>query len=83
MAHDLLAKLFGQIDVIHQLTTEMMDLSKIESGQMPIKTVDTAFHFGGPNLSLSRCARSKRFSRGGAARGTWFSLAAAVTCSLY
>ena len=41
MAHDLLVKLRGQIDLLHQLTTEMMDLSMIESGQMPIKLVDT------------------------------------------
>jgi two-component system phosphate regulon sensor histidine kinase PhoR len=41
MARDLLAKLRGQIDLLHQLTTEMMDLSMIESGQMPIKLVDT------------------------------------------
>ena len=40
MARDLVAKLLGQIDLLHQLTTEMMDLSLIESGQMPIKLVD-------------------------------------------
>ncbi len=40
MARDLLTKLLGQIDLLHQLTTEMMDLSLIESGQMPIKLVD-------------------------------------------
>lgn len=41
MARDLLAKLRGQIDLLHQLTTEMMDLSMIESGQMPLKLVET------------------------------------------
>ncbi len=40
-AAEWLDKLRGQIDALHQLTTELMDLSLIESGQMPIKLVDT------------------------------------------
>lgn len=40
LERDLLAKLRGQIDLLHQLTTEMMDLSMIESGQLPIKLVE-------------------------------------------
>jgi len=37
----LLAKLRGQVDVLSQLNDEMMDLALIESGQMPIKLVET------------------------------------------
>ncbi len=36
-----LAKLQSQVDVLHQLTDELMDLALIESGQMPIKLVET------------------------------------------
>ncbi len=34
-------KMRGQIDVLNQLTTELMDLALIESGQMPIALVET------------------------------------------
>jgi two-component system, OmpR family, phosphate regulon sensor histidine kinase PhoR len=37
-----LTKLRGQIDVLNQLTSELMDLTLIESGQMPIKLVETS-----------------------------------------
>lgn len=37
-----LSKLRGQIDVLHQLTDELMDLALIESGQMPIKLVEAS-----------------------------------------
>ncbi|MGB8647398.1 MAG: ATP-binding protein [Anaerolineae bacterium] len=40
LVRDLMTKLRGQIDLLHQLTTEMMDLSMIESGQLPIKLVE-------------------------------------------
>ena len=36
-----LTKLRSQVDVLHQLTDELMDLALIESGQMPIKLVET------------------------------------------
>ncbi len=39
-ANEWLGKMRGQIDALHQLTTELMDLALIESGQMPIKLVD-------------------------------------------
>jgi two-component system, OmpR family, phosphate regulon sensor histidine kinase PhoR len=39
LAISLLAKLRGQVDALRQLTDEMMDLSLIESGQMPIKLI--------------------------------------------
>ncbi len=39
-ATEWLGKMRGQIDVLHQLTTELMDLALIESGQMPIRLVD-------------------------------------------
>ncbi len=42
MPHELLTKLRGQIDLLHQLTTEMMDLSMIESGQLPIKLIEVS-----------------------------------------
>ncbi len=35
-----LGKLRSQVDVLHQLTDELMDLALIESGQMPIKLVE-------------------------------------------
>lgn len=38
---ELLGKIRAQIDVLHQLTDEMMDLALIESGQAPIKLVET------------------------------------------
>lgn len=41
-ARDWVTKLQGQIDALHQLTNELMDLALIESGQMPIKLVDLA-----------------------------------------
>ncbi len=41
-ANEWIAKLQGQIDALHQLTNELMDLALIESGQMPIKLVDLA-----------------------------------------
>ena len=37
-----LTKLRSQVDVLHQLTDELMDLALIESGQMPIKLVETS-----------------------------------------
>ena len=40
-AATLVAKLRGQVDVLEQLTREMMDLALIESGQMPIRLFDT------------------------------------------
>ena len=40
-ANEWLGKMRGQIDVLNQLTTELMDLALIESGQMPIKLIDT------------------------------------------
>jgi two-component system phosphate regulon sensor histidine kinase PhoR len=36
-----LAKLLSQVDALRQLTDELMDLARIESGQMPIKLVET------------------------------------------
>ncbi len=41
-ASEWLEKMRGQIDMLNQLTTELMDLALIESGQMPIKLVDTS-----------------------------------------
>jgi two-component system phosphate regulon sensor histidine kinase PhoR len=41
-ASEWIAKLQGQIDALHQLTNELMDLALIESGQMPIKLIDLA-----------------------------------------
>lgn len=41
-AHPWVLKLKQQIDVLHQLTDELMDLALIESGQMPIKLVETS-----------------------------------------
>ncbi len=38
---ELLGKIRAQIDLLHQLTDEMMDLALIESGQAPIKLVET------------------------------------------
>jgi two-component system phosphate regulon sensor histidine kinase PhoR len=46
-AMEWLEKIRGQIQLLQQLTTELMDLALIESGQMPIKLVDT------PVLSLA------------------------------
>src|SRR5574341_1755319 len=37
---ELVSKLRGQIDLLHQLTDEAMDLALIESGQMPLKLVE-------------------------------------------
>ena len=42
IALNLLTKLREQIDVLHQLTNEMMDLALIESGQLPIELVETS-----------------------------------------
>ncbi len=39
LALDLLGKMRSQIDLLHQLTDELMDLALIESGQAPIKLV--------------------------------------------
>lgn len=39
-ASEWLEKMSSQIDVLHQLTRELMDLALIESGQMPIKLID-------------------------------------------
>lgn len=36
-----LTKLLSQVDALRQLTDELMDLARIESGQMPIKLVET------------------------------------------
>lgn len=41
LVKDLLFKMRGQIDLLHQLTDELMDLALIESGQAPIKLVAT------------------------------------------
>lgn len=41
-AQEWVTKLQRQIDVLHQLTDELMDLALIESGQMPIKLVETS-----------------------------------------
>jgi two-component system phosphate regulon sensor histidine kinase PhoR len=38
-AVELVAKLRQQVDVLHQLTEEMMSLALIESGQMPIRLI--------------------------------------------
>ncbi|MEW5718646.1 MAG: ATP-binding protein [Chloroflexota bacterium] len=40
-AHIWLTKLRSQVDALQQLTSEVMDLALIESGQMPIKLVET------------------------------------------
>ena len=40
-AHVWLGKLQSQVDALHQLTDELMDLARIEAGQMPIKLVET------------------------------------------
>jgi two-component system phosphate regulon sensor histidine kinase PhoR len=37
----MMSKLRAQIDILHQLTDELMDLALIESGQAPIKLVET------------------------------------------
>jgi two-component system, OmpR family, phosphate regulon sensor histidine kinase PhoR len=42
LAIDLLEKLHSQVDALRQLTDEMMDLALIESGQAPIKLVETS-----------------------------------------
>lgn len=39
---ELVGKMRSQIDLLHQLTDELMDLALIESGQAPIKLVETA-----------------------------------------
>lgn len=41
LLRNLLAKMHLQIDLLRQLTDELMDLALIESGQAPIKLVDT------------------------------------------
>lgn len=38
---ELIGKMRAQIDLLHQLTDELMDLALIESGQAPIKLVET------------------------------------------
>ncbi|MCX7840233.1 MAG: cell wall metabolism sensor histidine kinase WalK [Anaerolineae bacterium] len=40
-AHTWVDKLQNQLDALHQLSQELMDLALIESGQMPIKLVPT------------------------------------------
>jgi two-component system phosphate regulon sensor histidine kinase PhoR len=40
LSQELLGKMRAQIDLLHQLTDELMDLSLIESGQAPIKLVE-------------------------------------------
>ncbi len=42
VSRDLLNKLRAQIDVLRQLTDELMDLALIESGQAPVKLEDTS-----------------------------------------
>lgn len=39
---ELVGKMRSQIDLLHQLTDELMDLALIESGQAPIKLVETS-----------------------------------------
>ncbi len=39
---DLLDKMHAQVDLLRQLTNELMDLALIESGQAPIKLVETS-----------------------------------------
>lgn len=40
LAWDLLGKMRAQVDLLHQLTDELMDLSMIESGQAPIRLIE-------------------------------------------
>ncbi len=42
LALDLLSKLRAQIDLLHHLMDELMDLALIESGQMPLKLVEVS-----------------------------------------
>ncbi len=40
LADELLGKMRAQIDLLHQLTDELMDLALIESGQAPIRLIE-------------------------------------------
>ena len=40
-SEELIGKIRAQVDLLHQLTDELMDLALIESGQAPIKLIET------------------------------------------
>ncbi len=44
VASDMLAKINAEVDVLSQLSRELLDLALIESGQMPLKLAPTDLH---------------------------------------